>query len=66
VSAGGRSAPIPGQKIVEAAGGIPVGHAFKHVGEVGKRLNVVELDQGPARVCHPRRKPDILAWQMRR
>ena len=38
--------PIPGQELVEAAGGMTVGHALQDVSEPGKGLDVVELCGG--------------------
>ena len=38
--------PIPGQELVEAAGGMTVGHALQDVFEPGKGLDVVELCGG--------------------
>src|ERR1700676_5071765 len=38
--------PIPGQELVEAVGGMTVGHALQDVSEPGKGLDVVELCGG--------------------
>jgi hypothetical protein len=38
--------PVPRQEFVEAAGGMPVGHALQDVSEPGKGLDVVELCGG--------------------
>src|SRR5438874_1314416 len=38
--------PVPGQQIVEAAHWMAAGHAFQHVLEVGKGLDLVELGGG--------------------
>ena len=48
--------PVPRQEVVEAAGGITVGHALKDVSEPGKGLDVVDPcggDEG-ADGCPPR------------
>src|SRR5882762_9760413 len=38
--------PIPWQELVEAVGGVTVGHALQYVSEIGKGLDVVELCGG--------------------
>ena len=38
--------PIPWQELVEAVGGVTVGHALQYVSEPGKGLDVVELCGG--------------------
>jgi hypothetical protein len=37
-----RRVPVPGQQLVEPAGGV-IGNAVQHVGEPGVRVDVVEL-----------------------
>ena len=40
---GGFRSPVPGQEVVELAHVVPVGHALKHVFEIGEGLDVIEL-----------------------
>jgi hypothetical protein len=35
--------PIPWQELVEAVGGVTVGHALQYVSEIGKGLDVVSI-----------------------
>jgi hypothetical protein len=45
--------PVPRQELVEAVGGMTVGHALQNVSEPGKGLDVVELcggDEGNRRL----------------
>ena len=46
---GRRRVPVPGEQLVEAAGGV-VGNAPRHVGEPGLRIDIVELGGGDQRV----------------
>src|ERR1700746_3666378 len=39
----GRWAPVPRQKLVEAAHWVPIGHTFEHIPEICEGLDVIEL-----------------------